>query len=450
MIIKEINRFTGGKEMKKDRKAVMTKAAFTGVLVLSLTVGTAYAEKNINTVYQVYVDDESIGTVEKKEDIQSFIEDRVHRAEITYSEEDLKLNEDITFKREKNLSSDSNKAKVLEQLEESISVSAESVQVNIDDQKVAYLSGKEEIEEVKQRLKEKYVEEETLTQLEFKDSKGKPIEKEEGESGILSVELSHEIKGESLHVHPSRISSVSQAVQKVKNGTVVEDNGESLGGNKPVEGKVSEPLTEVVVKEKDVQEKPIESSRKIVETNDLLKGETETKKEGSDGRKEIHTLITKKNGSVETRETLKEEVVEEPVEEVILKGTKIIPSRGTGTFAWPAVEGMITSHVGERWGRYHKGIDIAGVDDRTIKAADNGEVVTAEYQSGFGNKVVVDHNNGYETIYAHLASIDVEVGETVRKGNKLGVMGTTGNSTGVHLHFEIHKDGKLEDPASFF
>ncbi|MCA1011800.1 M23 family metallopeptidase [Halobacillus halophilus] len=433
--------------MKKDRKAVVTKAAFTGALVLSLTVGTAYAEKNLNTVYQVYVDDEPIGTVENKEDIQSFIEDRVHRAEITYSEEDLNLNEDITFTPEKNLSSESKKAKVLERLGESISVSAESVQVNIDDQTVAHLSADEEIEEVKQRLKEKYVEEETLTQLESQDSKGKPIEMEERASGILSVELSHEIKGESSEVHPSQISSVSQVVREVKKGTVVEN---SQGGNKPVEGEVSEPLTEVVVQEKDVEEQTIESSRKIVKTNDLLKGETETKQEGSDGRKEIHTLITKKNGSVEARETLKEEVVEEPVEEVILKGTKIIPSRGTGTFAWPAVEGTITSHVGERWGRYHKGIDIAGVDDRTIKAADNGEVVTAEYQSGFGNKVVIDHNNGYETIYAHLDSIDVEVGETVRKGNKLGVMGTTGNSTGIHLHFEIHKDGKLEDPDSFF
>lgn len=79
----------------------------------------------------------------------------MHRAEITYSEEDLKLNEDITFTREKNLSSESNKAKVLDQLEESISVSAESVQVNIDDQTVAHLSDHEEIEDVKKAVERK-------------------------------------------------------------------------------------------------------------------------------------------------------------------------------------------------------------------------------------------------------------------------------------------------------
>ncbi|RDY71414.1 M23 family peptidase, partial [Halobacillus trueperi] len=84
-------------------------------------------------------------------------------------------------------------------------------------------------------------------------------------------------------------------------------------------------------------------------------------------------------------------------------------------------------------GRYHKGIDIAGVSDKTIKAADNGKVVDAGYRNSFGNKVVIDHGNGYETTYAHLSSIDVKKGETVKKGEKLGVMGTTGRSTGVHL-----------------
>ncbi|MGP4076333.1 peptidoglycan DD-metalloendopeptidase family protein [Halobacillus sp. K22] len=436
--------------MKKDRKAIMKKAAFTGVLVLSLTAGTAYAEKNLNTVYKVYVDEEAIGTVEKKEDIQSFIEDRIHRAETTYNGQNLKLDEDITFKPETNLSADTNKAKVLEQLDKSTSIYGESVKVTIDDRTVAHLSPDAEVEEVKQRLKESYVEEEALAQLETKDTKGKHIENDEEGPTVMSVELSHDIKGESSKVHPSQLSSVSQAVQKAKEGAVVEARNEVQVGNVPVGQGPAEPLTEVVVKEKEVQEETIEPSRKVVKTNDLLKGETETEQEGSEGTKEIHTLITKKNGTVETKETVKEEVVEEPVEEVILKGTKTIPSRGTGTFAWPAVGGTITSHVGERWGRYHKGIDIAGVDDRTIKAADNGEVVTAEYQSGFGNKVVIDHNNGYQTIYAHLDTIDVEAGETVRKGNKLGMMGTTGNSTGIHLHFEIHKNGNLENPASFF
>ena len=87
--------------------------------------------------------------------------------------------------------------------------------------------------------------------------------------------------------------------------------------------------------------------------------------------------------------------------------------------------------------------------NRTIRAADYGTVVTAEYQSGFGNKVVIDHNNGYRTIYAHLSSIDVQVGQTVKKGDGLGIMGTTGNSTGIHLHFEIYKNGALKNPMDY-
>ncbi|MBX0358260.1 M23 family metallopeptidase [Halobacillus sp. Nhm2S1] len=157
---------------------------------------------------------------------------------------------------------------------------------------------------------------------------------------------------------------------------------------------------------------------------------------------------TYRNDQEIEEETIEKEVVKEPVKKVILQGTKKIPSRGTGDFAWPAVGGEITSKQGERWGRYHKGIDIAGVSNKTIKAADNGKVIEAGYRNSFGNKVVIDHGNGYETIYAHLSSIDVKKGQIVKRGEKIGVMGTTGRSTGVHLHFEVHKDGSLENPLS--
>lgn len=97
----------------------------------------------------------------------------------------------------------------------------------------------------------------------------------------------------------------------------------------------------------------------------------------------------------------------------------------------------------------HKGIDIAGPSNRTIKAADNGVVVSAGRDGTYGNKVVVNHNNGMKTIYAHLSSISVKVGQTVEKGSKLGVMGSTGRSTGIHLHFEVYKNGALQNPMDY-
>jgi murein DD-endopeptidase MepM/ murein hydrolase activator NlpD len=98
----------------------------------------------------------------------------------------------------------------------------------------------------------------------------------------------------------------------------------------------------------------------------------------------------------------------------------------------------------------HKGIDIARPSDRSILAADNGTVVFAGEDGGYGNKVVIDHNNGMRTLYAHLSSIDVSVGQTVQKGSKIGIMGSTGNSTGIHLHFEVYQNNKLQNPLNYF
>ena len=105
-----------------------------------------------------------------------------------------------------------------------------------------------------------------------------------------------------------------------------------------------------------------------------------------------------------------------------------------------------------KWGcvgaQLHRGIDIARPSSRTILAADNGVVVSAGWDGAYGNKVVIDHNNGYKTLYAHLSSINVKVGQTVPQGANLGVMGSTGRSTGVHLHFEVTKNGSLVNPLS--
>ena len=117
---------------------------------------------------------------------------------------------------------------------------------------------------------------------------------------------------------------------------------------------------------------------------------------------------------------------------------------------WPANGGYISSKMGYRWGKQHKGIDIARPSNRNIKAADNGTVVSAGWNSGgYGNRVIIDHNNGLRTLYAHLDSVDVSAGQTVGKGEKIGVMGNTGNSTGVHLHFEVHKNGTMENPLNY-
>jgi len=126
---------------------------------------------------------------------------------------------------------------------------------------------------------------------------------------------------------------------------------------------------------------------------------------------------------------------------------RLTPDAGSvtamGSFVWPA-QGSIT----QRYTWYHRGIDIANSGAPDILTADSGKVIIAGWpdNSGYGNRVVVDHGNGYVTLYAHLAKIYVVAGQTVARGSSLGKMGSTGRSTGTHLHFEIIKTGSKLNP----
>jgi murein DD-endopeptidase MepM/ murein hydrolase activator NlpD len=122
-----------------------------------------------------------------------------------------------------------------------------------------------------------------------------------------------------------------------------------------------------------------------------------------------------------------------------------LPSTTTTTpaigFSWPAA-GKLTSRFGRRWGRMHKGIDIAGPVGTPINAAADGTVISAGWNSGgYGNLVELRHSDGTTTRYGHNSRISVSVGQTVRQGQQLAEMGSTGHSTGSHLHFEIRPTG---------
>ena len=117
-------------------------------------------------------------------------------------------------------------------------------------------------------------------------------------------------------------------------------------------------------------------------------------------------------------------------------------------FMWP-LEGVITSPFGPRWGRMHTGIDIDGVTGEPVVASADGTVVLAAYYSGYGNAVIIDHGNGFSTLYGHLSSIDVDTGDVVAQGQLVGAVGCTGNCTGDHLHFEIRIEGTPVDPLPY-
>jgi murein DD-endopeptidase MepM/ murein hydrolase activator NlpD len=127
-------------------------------------------------------------------------------------------------------------------------------------------------------------------------------------------------------------------------------------------------------------------------------------------------------------------------------------STGTGVsdagFIWP-VDGAVVSGFGMRWGRLHEGIDITAPTGTPIWAAAAGTVIHAGWLGGYGNLVVVDHGDGLATAYAHASVILVALGQEVAQGETVALVGSTGNSSGPHLHFEVRVNGIAVDPLLY-
>ncbi len=186
------------------------------------------------------------------------------------------------------------------------------------------------------------------------------------------------------------------------------------------------------------------------EDDTLYTGKTKVDKKGVPGVKFLKAYITRVNGEITEEKILKSKVLKEPTEQIERVGTKKLPSdMGTGNFAMPA-NGELTSSFGRRWGRAHQGMDVGAAVGTPIYASDNGRVIVSEYNDGgYGYMISIDHNNGYVTNYAHCSELLVSEGDVVAKGDLIARVGNTGRSTGPHLHFEIRKDGKAQNPANY-
>jgi murein DD-endopeptidase MepM/ murein hydrolase activator NlpD len=128
--------------------------------------------------------------------------------------------------------------------------------------------------------------------------------------------------------------------------------------------------------------------------------------------------------------------------------------RGTGQFSFPA-DGPVTSGFGYRvhpilgYRRFHAGIDFGVPYGTTIRAADSGTVIFAGWYGGYGRAVIIDHGNNLTTLYAHTSAVYVREGEGVQRGQAIAAVGSTGLSTGPHLHFEVRQNGEPVNPANF-
>ncbi|MDL2273799.1 peptidoglycan DD-metalloendopeptidase family protein [Oscillospiraceae bacterium OttesenSCG-928-G22] len=227
----------------------------------------------------------------------------------------------------------------------------------------------------------------------------------------------------------------------------------TLRAGEPVAVTKALPLLSVKVEKVEVYNVAIPHDTEKIPDDTLYVGTTKVNVAGVDGSKQITANVTYIDGAEENREILEELVQSEPITEVLRVGTK--KRVATGNFIRPFVGGYISSHYGYRTfrgrGDMHTGTDFtsSGARGKPIRASDGGTVTFAGWKGSYGNLVIIDHGNGYQTYYAHCQSFMVSVGQKVAQGENIARVGSTGRSTGPHLHFEIRINGNHVNPMNY-
>lgn len=222
-----------------------------------------------------------------------------------------------------------------------------------------------------------------------------------------------------------------------------------------------QPRIQVQVVLEETYEEDINYQSVTKQSADLYEGQQKVTG-GEKGRKTVTARVCQINGEEVSRDILKETVTKKAVDKVTTEGTKkisSIPSQNKGMLTWPVPvcyhlsRGVSAGGNGEE---RHDGLDICNgpvtVNNQPFVAAAAGTVVKAStgWNGGYGNIVQVDHGNGYTTFYAHCSELKVTVGQKVKAGDVLGLIGNTGDSDGPHLHFEVWVNGRIIDPLILF
>ncbi len=219
--------------------------------------------------------------------------------------------------------------------------------------------------------------------------------------------------------------------------------------------KAFNPALDVIVELENTVTESVPFKNEYKKVNNLFKNQQKILKRGIEGQKEVSYHIILHNGYQQSLEIKSEKTLKEPVNALIQIGTRTTVFRG-GKINYGVVHGKrISSLYGNRIHpitgrrRFHEGLDIAANHGNSIYAYTDGRVVQAGWNGGYGNCILIDHGNGLKTRYGHLSKISVRVGQKVKTGERIGAVGSTGNSTGPHLHFEVIKWGRTQNPLNY-
>ena len=448
-----------------ERKKAPLLLAFS--LLLVVAVGTA-GLFNYFTAYEYSYGDKKLGYVKNKDDVLQITE--MVRGALT-EDKDMSVvldpRGDIRFKRvftgNKDIVIDTQDG-VLEQLSYLGDINVKAIGIYVDGRKVGAVRNKDVAAEVLLGIRDRYAnhDEGTVINDAVLVEAVEPRESNTPLSEVLTKDamidkLCTDTEKEIVHTVEGgeTLESIAEDHGTTKEQIIAENNvpadGQLKVGSTLVLKEVGPLVTVRITETRTFTEKTAYKTIKKAD-DEMFEGETEVSRKGKKGKSQIVDKTVSINGEVVETQHLKNEVEKEPVDKIILVGTKERPpTTGTGTFIWPAYDGTytITSEFKWRWGRQHEGIDMGCPTGTDVLASDGGTVVHAGPMGGYGNLVIIDHENGIETYYGHNSSLLVSRGDKVFQGQHIAEAGNTGHSFGSHIHFGVKDNGSFQNPRNY-
>ncbi|WP_315111855.1 peptidoglycan DD-metalloendopeptidase family protein [Clostridium intestinale] len=385
------------------------------VIMLTTSIGIityrAYSKNNLN--YSAYINNRLIGYVDNKKDFKESIKSITNGLVDQYPTINIKKYK-LSFKKvNKSETTITNDIEVKKNALKSLEGRVNTNRLIINGIEFGYISSEEEKKSALNSLVGKYL-------------KDINVDKD----NVLSVNINGSIELKKETVNISSLDPLEIIVERLY---------ETNKGDKPILN-IDITLNETV-------KEAIMPKTTILSTNEIYLGQSKNQ-EGLPGEKEVLKEVTYSNGKKLNEKNISEKVIVEPKDNIVYKGVKD-PIAGGIAFLENPSRGSITSNYGARWGKVHKGIDIAGNIGDPIKAALDGKVIEAYYSSSYGNVITIEHGNGIQTLYAHCSKLLAKEGQEVKRGDIIAKIGNTGRSTGPHLHFELKVNGSAINPIKY-
>ena len=386
------------------------KATLSFVIVIAMFV-TVISYTGVVKAYAISLDGISVGCVDSKtavDNAKTLAKEKIYDSLGKEEIEKVIVTEVLTGK--KNIASaEEIVAPLLNNAKNIKSVAA----LKVDDKVIGFMNKEEEISALLDNV----------------------VNSKKSDSNVLSVEVCDNVTVSSVYCSSKTLETSEDLKEIVENNDVV-----------PCK------TVQYVTSKKEVAYKTVK-----VKSSSLYEGTSKVQKRGEKGLNEVVEKVSFIDGKEVKRETVSSKVIKEPKSALMMVGTKPYQKAQSTTnepnnkgLIWPvdtSVKNYITSYYGD--GRNHKGYDIACKTGTKIFASLGGKVIQSGWYGGYGLCITLDNGNGYQTRYAHCSKLFVEVGDVVTRGENIALIGSTGQSTGPHVHFEIIVNGTHRNPAYY-